>query len=50
MVPVMARTDTTTIQVTRDTREELKALGSKGETYDEIIKRLIKIKEECAQK
>jgi len=32
----------TTIQLTVETRNELKALGTKGETYDEIIKRLIK--------
>jgi len=31
----------TTIQLLAETRDELKALGSKGETYDEIIKRLI---------
>ena len=39
----MAKTDVTTIQISKDTREELKALGSKGETYDEIIKRLLKM-------
>jgi hypothetical protein len=32
----------TTIQVLFETRDELKAFGSKGETYDEIIKRLVK--------
>lgn len=32
----------TTILVTRKTREELKSLGKKGETYDDIITRLIK--------
>jgi len=31
----------TTIQIGKDTREELKKLGMKGETYDEIIKKLI---------
>jgi len=38
----MAKIDITTIQVLKDTREKLKELGSKGETYDEIIQRLIK--------
>ncbi len=33
----------TTIQISTETRDELKTLGSKGETYDEIIKRLIKV-------
>lgn len=32
----------TTILVTRKTREELKSLGRKGETYDDIITRIIK--------
>jgi hypothetical protein len=31
----------TTIQISKDTRDELKKLGIKGETYDEIIKKLI---------
>ena len=31
----------TTILVTRKTREQLKALGRKGETYDDIIVRLM---------
>ncbi len=38
----MVKTDVTTIQVSRDTREELKSLGIKGETYDDILRRLIK--------
>ncbi|MCK4478283.1 hypothetical protein KAU88_07135 [Candidatus Bathyarchaeota archaeon] len=33
----------TTIQLSKKMRDELKALGTKGETYDEIIKRLIKV-------
>ncbi len=32
----------TTILVTRKTCEELKSLGRKGETYDDIITRLIR--------
>lgn len=31
----------TTIQITRETRNELRELGKKGETYDEIIHKLI---------
>jgi hypothetical protein len=32
-----------TIGITRDTRELLKALGKKGDTYDELIRRLVNI-------
>ena len=32
----------TTIQLTPPTRDKLKDLGKKGETYEEIILRLIK--------
>ena len=38
----MAKGSTTTIQLFGKTRDQLKELGKKGETYDEIIKRLIK--------
>ena len=31
----------TTIQITRETRNELRELGKKGETYDTIIQKLI---------
>jgi hypothetical protein len=31
----------TTIQITKDTREELRELGRKGETYDQLICRLM---------
>jgi len=37
----MENIKTTTIQVSIETRDELMSLGRKGETYDEIIKRLI---------
>jgi len=37
----MKKNKSTTIQILTETRDELKALGSKGETYDSIIKRLI---------
>jgi len=33
--------DTTTIKVKKDTRDKLKDRGKKGESYDEIINRLI---------
>ncbi len=33
----------TTIQVSKDTREKLKIIGRKGQTYDEIIENLIEI-------
>jgi len=35
----------TTIQLYKTTRDKLKNLGSKGESYDTIIQRLIKLKE-----
>ena len=31
----------TTIQINKDTRDQLKKHGMKGETYDEIIKKLL---------
>jgi hypothetical protein len=34
-------TEVTTIQLTKSTREDLRELGKKGETYDELIQRLI---------
>ena len=35
--------DVTTIRVTTDLREKLKKLGKKGDTYQEIIERLIEV-------
>jgi len=32
----------TTIQITEETRDELKERGKKGETYDDIIRKLLK--------
>lgn len=32
----------TTIQITEETRDELKNRGKKGETYDDIIRDLLK--------
>jgi len=37
----------TTIQISRETREELKELGKKGDTYDEIIKKIMQRVKEC---
>lgn len=37
--------DITTIQISKATRDKLKEQGKKGETYDEIIKRLLKLVE-----
>ena len=33
----------TTIQLNRETREELRQFGTKGETYDQLIHRLMEI-------
>jgi hypothetical protein len=38
--------DVTTIRISTDLREKLKKLGIKGETYEEIIERVLKIAEE----
>jgi hypothetical protein len=36
---------TTTIPLEKETRERLRSLGRKGETYDQLLKRLISIAE-----
>lgn len=36
---------TTTIPLEKETRERLRSLGRKGETYDHVVKRLISIAE-----
>ena len=33
--------EATTIQIHKDTRDELRSLGRKGETYDELLQRLM---------
>ncbi len=38
--------DTTTIPLSKGIRDRLKSIGQKGETYDEIIHRLIEIAEQ----
>jgi len=35
-------TEITSIKVTPETRDMLKSMGRKGETYDELIRRLIR--------
>lgn len=37
----MTRNDSTTISLDRSTRDRLKDLGAKGETYDDILRRLL---------
>jgi len=32
----------TTIAITKETREQLKNLGKKGESYDHLLRRLLK--------
>ena len=34
--------DKTSIQISRNTKEELDKIGKKGDTYDSIVRRLIK--------
>lgn len=43
----MAKEGITTIQLSRKTRDMLKELGKKGETYDEIIKKLLELIKKC---
>ena len=37
----MSREGKTTIELSKETRDQLKELGKKGETYDEIIRKLL---------
>lgn len=37
----MAKKDVTTIQISKDVREQLRKLGKMGETYDDVIKKLM---------
>jgi len=46
----MEKENITTIQVSKETREELKNLGKKGETYNEIIRKLLESARECEKK
>jgi len=40
--------DLTTIQIRRMTRDRLRGLGRKGETYDEVLIRLIEVARKSA--
>jgi predicted CopG family antitoxin len=42
--------DLTTIQISKEARDRLKELGKMGETYDDVIKKLIKQAKECEKK
>lgn len=42
----MAKEDATTIQISKETRAQLRELGKMGETYDDVIRRLIKLAKE----
>ena len=37
----MAKTDGTVIQVSKTTRDRLRKLGRKGDTYDDVIRQLL---------
>ena len=41
---------TTTIRVTFSTKKDLDGLGSKGDTYDDVIQKLIKTSKEEVKK
>jgi len=43
----MKMAEITTIQLSKETRDQLKELGKKGETYDDIIRRLMEKAKEC---
>ena len=40
--------DMTTIQISKMTREQLRHLGRKGETYDQVLNRLIEMARKSA--
>ncbi len=40
--------DLTTIQISKMTRDRLKKLGTKGETYDQVLMRLIEVARKSA--
>jgi len=43
MVIHMMKEEITTIQISKEIRDQLKELGKKGETYDEIIRKLLEL-------
>lgn len=44
-VVLIMEKDVTTIQISKSIRDRLKELGKKGESYDEIIERLLQLAE-----
>ena len=46
----MSKETLTTIQLSKETRDKLKQLGTMGETYDDVISRLVKKAEEYEKK
>ena len=46
----MAKENATTIQLSRETRDQLKQFGKMGETYDDVIRKLIRKAKECEKK
>ncbi len=46
----MANQESTTIQLSKETRDQLRGLGKMGETYDDVIKRLIEKVKRCEHK
>lgn len=42
----MAKENTTTIQISKDAKEMLREFGKMGETYDDVIRKLINIAKE----
>ena len=45
VIGVVMNKDATTIRISTDLREKLKELGKKGETYEEIIAKLVQMAE-----
>jgi len=46
----MSKESVTTIQLSRETRDLLKKFGKMGETYDDVIKKLMKNAKVCEEK
>jgi len=46
----MSKEDVTTIQLSKETRDRLRNLGKMGETYDDVINRLVKKAKEWEKK
>jgi len=46
----MAKEDVTTIQISKEIRDQLRELGKMGETYDDVIRRLVKQAKEAERR